>query len=454
MLELVRKFWRFISHIGIKNDSVIPADELKSRIFFNRCMFIGVFSLFGTTFSTWPFIGAYSLLNLLNIAAIIIALIVHARGCFGIAKRIVIYTLFSVGLVLTSISGGDFLYHTGIITVLTFGWVMFTFKNESAELLLFFVLATIGYLIGELNPFEAPDFSDHPNTASTRIFNLIGYTGVSLIFISFMRRLNTQYVQTLKQAVLEKEELIQEVKLKTKALEDESLILEEQISNRTSELIQQKKALESQNTEKEVLLKEIHHRVKNNLQIIVSLLNLQANKFEDQHVLDAINETQNRIISMSLVHQRMYQTADFVAVEFKDYTDLLFDNISTIYGENGKNIQFINKIIPDLSLDIETAIPLGLVINEMITNSFKHAFNGVNQSSNEILIEITSTSASDYLLICKDNGVGFREGFLPQNSESLGFQLITALVEQINGEVKYHTENGAVFEIRFSGHKK
>lgn len=448
MFELIKKIWHFISHLGINSGHEFANNELKTRIFFNRCVFIGSFSLLFTLIGSWPFIGKYALLNLVNNAALIVALAFHIKGYFNVAKRIVVYTLFCIGLVLTSISGGDFLYHTGIITVLTFAWIMFSAKEEFAELILFFFLATTGYLIGELNPFSAPDFSNHPDTQAARIINLIGYTGVSLIFISFIRRLNLQYEQKLSETLIEKENLIQQVLTKTKSLELESSILEERILKRTKELRKQKEKLESQNTEKEVLLKEIHHRVKNNLQIIVSLLNLQASRFDDKQVLDAINETQNRIISMSLVHQRMYQTADFVAVEFKAYTDLLNENICSLFTDRKHRVSFVNEISNDLSLNIETAIPLGLVINELITNSFKHAFPE-SVINNKIIIALSKLSDDSYKLIYRDNGIGLKEDFQLETSDTLGMQLIIALIEQINGEVKFYNNNGAVVEITF-----
>lgn len=450
MAQLVKRFWRYISFLGIDVENQIPTDDLKIRIFFNRCLFVGFFSLIGTLLGSYAFIGNYALLNLVNCLAILVALYLHVKGYFKVAKRIIVYSLFAVGLVLTSLSGGDFLYLTGIITVLTFAWVMFSPKKELYELILFLLLAVSGYLIGELNPFNAPDFSQHPDTPITRIMNLVGYTFISIIFISFIRRLNLQYEDKLEKILSEKEELIKEVLTKTKALEDKSDVLEIEISKRTSELLEQKKSLEEKNTEKEILLKEIHHRVKNNLQIIVSLLNLKSRKFEDQKVIDAINETQNRIISMSLVHQRMYQTTDFVALDFKEYSELLFQNIRMLYSVKEKGIKHTNFITSDIKVDIETAIPLGLVINELITNSFKHAFKD-NKDSKEISIYMDVTKEGVYVFKYKDNGYGMPNNTDQVTSQSLGIQLINALVEQINGEMIQYNEDGAVFEITFKG---
>jgi two-component sensor histidine kinase len=337
------------------------------------------------------------------------------------------------------------LYHTGVITILIFSWVLFKPKKERLELILFFFLSVITYLIGELNLLEAPDFSEYPETQSARIFSLIGYSAVALIFMSFIRSLNIQYERKLSETLVSKEAFINEVLIKTKALEEKSDHLEGEVTKRTSELLEQQEILVSKNAEKEILLKEIHHRVKNNLQIIVSLLNLQSRKFEDQKVLDAINETQNRIISMSLVHQRMYQTSNFVAVDFKDYTDLLIENIRLLFADNERDISHLNSISKDFKIDIERAIPLGLIINEMVTNSFKHAFKN-DIEKNIISINIKQDDQS-FTLSYEDNGCGFPNDFNVDTAETLGIQLIAALVEQINGKLGFYNKGGAVYEI-------
>lgn len=445
MAQVIKKIWRLISFLGVEQVSEIVTDELKIRIFFNRCIFVGFFTLLGTVISTIPFIGNYAYLNLINCLAIVIALLLHKKGYFNVSKRIVVYSLFTVGLFLSAISGPDYLFHMGIITVLIFAWVLFNPKKEQFELILFFILSISIYLMGELNIFNAPDFSQYPETETTRIANLIGYTSVVLIFISFIRRLNIQNEQKLSEALVSKELLITEVLIKTKSLEERSDVLEDEISERTSELLKQKEALESKNAEKEILLKEIHHRVKNNLQIIVSLLNLQSRNFDDPDVIDALNETQNRIISMSLVHQRMYQTSDFVAVEFKDYTDLLIDNIQILFADKEKQIKQFNEIPGEFKIDIERAIPLGLIINEMVTNSFKHAFIS-DGDTNEIQINLEKEDQR-FILKYKDNGVGFPDNFNVSTAETLGIQLIVALVEQIDGELSFHNKDGAVYEV-------
>ena len=445
-MSLIRTFWNFISFLGITDSKNLDNDDRKLRIFFNRCSFFGIFSLIGTTLSIYPFIGSYSLLNLVGCVFIILALLVHAKGHFWLAKRIVIYSIFVIGFVLTSLSGGDFLYHTGVITVLAFAWVLFNPKREYLELIFCFILTVIGYSIGEFNLFDAPDFSKHPDVLVTRLVNLSGYTLVTVIFISFIRSLNLQFEERLSKALKDKEVLLSQVLMKSEELENERGILEETILKRTSEITLQNSVLEEKNLEQEVLLKEIHHRVKNNLQIIVSLLNLQASKFDDQKVISAMEETQNRIISMSLVHQKMYQTAEFVAIEFADYITLLFENNTAIFKSEDQKVLCTNSIPKEVHVQIETAIPLGLIINEMITNSFKHAFRNF-EGPLEIRINLEHLEDNLYKLSYADNGSGFPEHFTPQNADSLGMQLIFALVDQIDGELRISNKDGALCEI-------
>ena len=236
--------------------------------------------------------------------------------------------------------------------------------------------------------------------------------------------------------------------LKTKELEREQLELENIIQSRTTELLQQKTELIVQNGEKEVLLKEIHHRVKNNLQIIVSLLNLQAANFEDEKFLHSIQETQNRIIAMSLVHQRMYQTSDFVAIEFRDYISSLFENNKLFYNAKEYDVDFQNNTSPLLKIDIETSIPLGLIINELITNSFKHAFIQADQK-HKLIIEITENSDNTYSFLYQDSGPGISEDVLT-TSKTMGLQLVEALVEQINGTLDIDSQDGLNVRFNFS----
>lgn len=256
-----------------------------------------------------------------------------------------------------------------------------------------------------------------------------------------MRSLNSNHEKLLKQTIKEKEVLHKE-------LIQERNALEEIVSERTEALQKQKKTLEIQNKEKEILLKEIHHRVKNNLQIIVSLLNLQASNFKDKKALKAIEETQNRIISMSLVHQRMYQTSNFESIQIHDYINLLIDNNRKVYGLNDNELLFNNNSPEDLAVNVEKAIPLGLIITEMITNSVKYATTD-SAEIKTISVSIKELD-NDFLSIeYRDNGPGLPVDFDVKSTDTLGIQLINALTEQLDGKLTYQNGNGALFQFTF-----
>jgi PAS domain S-box-containing protein len=195
--------------------------------------------------------------------------------------------------------------------------------------------------------------------------------------------------------------------------------------------------------EKEVLLREVHHRVKNNLQIIISLLNLQSRYLTDEATLSAFRESQNRIKAMSLVHEKLYQSADISKIELDKYLMFLGNNLLQFFGMKGKGIT-LTMDIRDISLAIDTAIPLGLMINEMISNSLKYAFP--NRVRGEISIAIHRQD-NTLSIVYKDNGVGIPQDFDWKNAKSLGLRLVISLVEQLRGTIKLDRTAGTTFTI-------
>ena len=203
--------------------------------------------------------------------------------------------------------------------------------------------------------------------------------------------------------------------------------------------------IQKKNEEKEVLLKEIHHRVKNNLQIISSLLDLQGRSINDQATATAITDGQNRVKSMALIHQKLYQNENIAAIHFKDYVEQLLHQLLTMYKID--TIEKTINIADDRMFDIDTAIPLGLILNELFTNSCKYAFS--NDRTNAIQIALSSDAEGSYQLDIKDNGAGMPEGFDIWEAESLGLRLVGRLSEQLFGDVTYQTNDGAHFSIAF-----
>ncbi len=197
--------------------------------------------------------------------------------------------------------------------------------------------------------------------------------------------------------------------------------------------------------EKELLLKEIHHRVKNNLQIISSLLNLQSSYIKDKESLEIFRESQNRVKSMALIHEELYKASNLSQIDFKKYVENLINHLYQSYRLVSKTVTFtINT--KDISLDIETAIPLGLIINELVSNSLKYAFKKNNIG--QIFVDLKNIDTS-FELIVSDNGVGLPKGFDFTNTNTLGSQLVISLTDQIDGSIKIDNSDGAKFTIRF-----
>jgi two-component sensor histidine kinase len=194
------------------------------------------------------------------------------------------------------------------------------------------------------------------------------------------------------------------------------------------------------------LIKEIHHRVKNNLQVISGLLELQGKSLADEAAKDALRDGRNRVRSIALIHQNLYQFEDLSSIELHRFVTDLCRQVEGVYKK--KDEIKMNIGVPVLYLDIDSAVPLGLIMNELLSNSFKYAFNdGV---AGEIHLKIRSVTEGRYELIYADNGPGLPENFDLIRASTLGMQLINDLSRQIGGNVKYEYNNGASFIITFT----
>lgn len=199
--------------------------------------------------------------------------------------------------------------------------------------------------------------------------------------------------------------------------------------------------------EKEILLKEIHHRVKNNLQIISSLLNLQANMLHDENTKSVLYQSKSRIESMCKVHEMLYGSKNLSSINYKNYLNDLIQALFQNASISTKQINLELKI-KNLILNINTAIPLGLIINELVTNSLKYAF--LENPIGFILIQITHLKNNQFELIYKDDGAGYSPKITFENTRGLGFQLITSLVEQLNGKItRKLVEKGTCYQLIF-----
>ena len=220
------------------------------------------------------------------------------------------------------------------------------------------------------------------------------------------------------------------------------VVMHEDITERKRAEDQIKASLE----EKEVLLREIHHRVKNNLQIISSLLNLQSRYIKDKQVLHVFKESQNRIKSMALIHKKLYQSKDLARIDFAEYVRSLIADLFRSYKADYDLIT-LKTNIDDVFLGIDTAIPCGLIINELVSNSLKYAFKG---GQGEIRIDLHSEKEGKFTLIVSDSGVGFPKDLDFRNTESLGLQLACTLVDQLQGTIGLDRTGGTKFKIAFT----
>jgi PAS domain S-box-containing protein len=203
-------------------------------------------------------------------------------------------------------------------------------------------------------------------------------------------------------------------------------------------------ALKTSLGEKEVLLKEIHHRVKNNLQVISSLLNLQSHHIYDQRDAEVFRTSMNRIRSMALVHDKLYRSESLASVYFPGYIDDLVRELLANYSM-GRSVELDLRVDP-ITVAIDHAIPLGLIINELVSNVLKHAFP---EGTPGIIAVHLNAQGEKIILIVSDNGVGFPADIDFTDTQSLGMQLVVTLVEQLDGTIELHRGKGTEFRITF-----
>ncbi len=189
--------------------------------------------------------------------------------------------------------------------------------------------------------------------------------------------------------------------------------------------------------EKELLLREIHHRVKNNLQIISTLLTLQSSQNNNVNVEDLYRESQNRIQSISLIHENLYHSKDLANINFEIYTKGLITDLFDSYGVDSRNVK-LNLDIDDITMGIETAIPCGLIINELVSNSLKHGFS--DSDTGEVNVKLHRLQDGKFSLVISDTGKPFPENISLVNNETLGLELIKNLVNQLDAQLKFDRE--------------
>lgn len=213
------------------------------------------------------------------------------------------------------------------------------------------------------------------------------------------------------------------------------------------EILHKKKQIDQALKEKEILLKEIHHRVKNNLQIISSLLSLQSKNIEDESAKQAILEGKERIQAIALIHHKLYLDETFARIDMGEYLGDLVAQLGRSYNDK---LQYINLSLNTngIILNLDTVVPLGLIISELTTNAFKYAFVGMEEGKLKIVIQQTADGM--YELLVKDNGIGMLDDFDFLNSQTLGMEIVSALTDQLEGEISYKSgQQGTSIRIKF-----
>lgn len=259
--------------------------------------------------------------------------------------------------------------------------------------------------------------------------------------------------RNLKRISLEAQKSSDQMVEINKELENARDELEDRVQVRTSELQQEvakyersEEVISESLHEKEILLKEIHHRVKNNLQIITSLLNLQAGRITDSKTQEIFSNSMGRVKSMALIHEQLYLSENLTEINVSDYVRSLTSYLLSTIGSDLRQISIIREV-DEFKLPVDMAVPCGLIINELVTNAMKYAFP--NNKNGEIIIALHEIENGKVMLSVSDNGVGIREHIDIMNPQSLGMQLVHSLTDQLDGELQHDNEYGTRITIEF-----
>lgn len=199
--------------------------------------------------------------------------------------------------------------------------------------------------------------------------------------------------------------------------------------------------------EKDVLLKEVHHRVKNNLQVVSSLLSLQSRAVHDPQILSALRDSQGRVRTMGLIHERLYQSQDLSRVDFAEYMRSLVIYLFNSYGMEPVRVSLDVQVPAGLTMGVDVAIPCGLIVNELVSNAFKHAFPGGRKGT--LHVELAPAGDGTMRLLIADDGVGLPEGFDVRDTRSLGLKLVASLTGELGGRLDVASGPGTTFKITF-----
>jgi PAS domain S-box-containing protein len=301
----------------------------------------------------------------------------------------------------------------------------FEYANSAA-------LKNLAYTVGELGALKLTDLFSYPDEmALDAILNSLrrGETERLQLQLRFRRKNGSHYDADTSIQVLEKDQAF--------------VIIVTDITNR---LNTERKLLHTIQ-EKETLIKEIHHRVKNNLQLISSIIYLKMASVAQPDIKTFLEDTRQKIRSIALIHERLLQTEKLDKVEIRDYLGKLIQDLKTSYFRQDLDLK-IESTIDEKLIGLDTAIICGLIVNELLTNSIKHAFRNRDRGSISIQFKVADT-APFYTLVLSDDGAGLPESIRPGVTNSFGMQLLDVFVKQLNGTLEIFREKGTIFQIRF-----
>jgi two-component sensor histidine kinase len=294
-------------------------------------------------------------------------------------------------------------------------------------------------------PFLALQIVEDREQLSLVLFVSVG--GLFSLVIAMLRR---SELRVLQEMIRHKERLEQEIAMRAQAEVELQLInseLEQRVQERTHALRHNEEQIRESLLQKEMLLKEIHHRVKNNLQIVTSLLTMQAETQTDAGVRDQFQDCQYRIRSMALIHEQLYSSQDLKSIDFADYAAQLVGQIHRTFARSVSSVS-VRVAIPPLLIDIDQALPLGLILNELVSNSFKHAFSESSDAGEKALwVTVEPEAADGVVLEVGDSGSGIPDDVDLERSSSLGLLLIRSLVMQLQGRLSVQRQPNTVFRV-------
>ncbi|HEY0030001.1 MAG TPA: sensor histidine kinase [Bacteroidia bacterium] len=409
-------FWSSVSETGIRpvyDDKLVKRIRLTNQFgFIALCVFFfsGINNfLIGDTFSA-------IIIELFTLPCLSV-FVLNKRGIHQFTTSFLLISCCIAIFYFDSYSGvtsGTYLYHFPLILA-----VAFVFDYKEKKLMLFHFLFPLALLILNASTnhslFES-QFLTAEDKSTMFIFNLV-FSAATIGFFMYL---------TISSNI------------------KESSIYEQRINDRKTT----EQAIKAALTEKDILMAEIHHRVKNNLAIIASLFNLQLGTIENEEAKAILTDSKNRVKSMALIHDSLYRSESLSEVDFAKYTQELIREIHYSYPTLANNIA-VSTTVSNVVLNVNNAIPCGLILNELLSNCFKHAFEGREKGRIEVNF---SQSGHKVKLKVKDDGVGLKEDY--QKTESLGMVVIKSLCEQLDGNCKFTVDNGTCFEMEFEQTQK